>query len=319
MPKKEKKSEKIDLVRKILDNPNELTPSTNDKYIDALKLRLKYQSSYHQPRHLYYESNETGLKPMVQIHHEKIEEKPSFETEQLNEKKEVLTNLVQPLKNGLYDEGEDLYEIEQVSEYDIPDFIEVKPKDQLTSLHPNKKISHPIDKKETNDILPKWELVEEQTYNNSKPEEYETIEESKDETLDEGVTLIKTDDEQENKDVLIWEPVTTDIGKEKKLVKKKNILKKITPEITDKEPELMVTELKKSIKKLQKLDTKLVYNFKGYILYQKEIDLGNNKKRVIHFFSKDKPDDSIPSALPDNYEVKINKKTGVPYIRKKRN
>ena len=77
MPKKEKKSEKIDLVRKILDNPNELTSSTNDKNIDALRLRLKYQSRYHQPRHLYNESNETELKPMVQIHHEKIEEKPS--------------------------------------------------------------------------------------------------------------------------------------------------------------------------------------------------------------------------------------------------
>jgi hypothetical protein len=49
------------------------------------------------------------------------------------------------------------------------------------------------------------------------------------------------------------------------------------------------------------------------------MDLGDNKKRVIHFFSKDEPEDSIPSSLPENYEVKINKKTGVPYIRKKEN
>jgi len=317
MTKKEKKSEKIDLVRKILDNPIEITPSTNDKNIDALRLRLKYQSRYHQPRHLYNESNETELKPMVQIHHEKIEEKPSFETEQLKEKKEESPNNIQPLENGLYDEGEDLFEIEQVSEYDIPDFIEVKPKDQLTPLHPIKKIPYPIEKKENNDILPKWELVEEELNNTPKTEEYETFEEYKDENSYEGKTLIKID-EQENKDIPIWEPVTNDTLKEKKLIKKKNIFKQTIPGKTDKKPKLIVTELKKSIKKLQKIDTELVYNFKGYTLYQKEIDLGNNKKRVIHFFSKDKPDNSIPSSLPNNYEVKINKKTGVPYIRKKR-
>ncbi|OYT28584.1 hypothetical protein B6U98_04555 [Thermoplasmatales archaeon ex4572_165] len=318
MPKKEKKSEKIDLVRKILDNPNELTPSTNDKYIDTLKFRLKYQSRYHQPKHLHHKLNENGLKPTVQIHHEKIEEKPSFEPEQLNEKKEDSPNLSQPLENGLYDEGEDLFEIEQVSEYEIPDFIEVKPKDQLTSLHADKNTSHPIGKNGNNDILPKWELVEEDSNHIPKTKEYETFDDYKKEDRNDDVTLIKPD-EQENKEIPIWEPALKNIGKEKKLVKKKNIFKQTTKEKTDKKPELLVTELKKSIKKLHKIDTKLVYNFKGYILYQKEIDLGNNKKRVIHFFSKDKPDESIPSALPDNYEVKINKKTGVPYIRKKRN
>jgi hypothetical protein len=47
------------------------------------------------------------------------------------------------------------------------------------------------------------------------------------------------------------------------------------------------------------------------------MDLGNNKKRIIHFFSKDTPEDSTPSPLPKDYEVRVNKKTVVPYIRKK--
>ena len=53
------------------------------------------------------------------------------------------------------------------------------------------------------------------------------------------------------------------------------------------------------------------------LLYEKEIDLGRGKTRTIRFFSKDVPDDSIPTTLPEDYEVKINKKTGVPYLRKK--
>ena len=53
-------------------------------------------------------------------------------------------------------------------------------------------------------------------------------------------------------------------------------------------------------------------------LYRKEIVLQSNKKRIIHFFSKDKPEDGETVELPEGYEVNTNKKTGVPYISRKK-
>ena len=60
------------------------------------------------------------------------------------------------------------------------------------------------------------------------------------------------------------------------------------------------------------------YRHRGYTLYRKEIKLGSDKKRTINFFSKEKPDDGKPVQLPDGYEVKVNRKTGVPYIKRKK-
>ncbi len=55
-----------------------------------------------------------------------------------------------------------------------------------------------------------------------------------------------------------------------------------------------------------------------YTLYKKEIITKNGKKRTIRFFSKGEPEDAEPITLPKAYEIKENKKTGVPYLRKKK-
>ena len=55
-----------------------------------------------------------------------------------------------------------------------------------------------------------------------------------------------------------------------------------------------------------------------YTLYEKKIELGSGKKRTVRFFSKGEPEDSEPIELPDDFEVKVNKKTGVPYLKKKK-
>ena len=60
------------------------------------------------------------------------------------------------------------------------------------------------------------------------------------------------------------------------------------------------------------------YMHKDYTLYEKQIKSGKGKKRVVHFFSKAEPDDGEPIDLPPGFEVKINKKTGVPYLKKKK-
>jgi Holliday junction resolvasome RuvABC DNA-binding subunit len=55
-----------------------------------------------------------------------------------------------------------------------------------------------------------------------------------------------------------------------------------------------------------------------YNLYEKEIELKDGNKRTVRFFSKEEPENSKLIMLPRGYEVKENKKTGVPYLRKKK-
>ena len=66
----------------------------------------------------------------------------------------------------------------------------------------------------------------------------------------------------------------------------------------------------------KKTVNKKPYRHGAYALYKKEISIGNDNTRVVRFFSKEPPEDSQPSPLPSGYEVKINRKTGVPFIKK---
>jgi ERCC4-type nuclease len=59
------------------------------------------------------------------------------------------------------------------------------------------------------------------------------------------------------------------------------------------------------------------YREGDYTLFEKEIKSQSDKKRTVRFFSKGEPEDAYPIDLPEGYVVKINKKTGVPYLKKK--
>jgi len=59
------------------------------------------------------------------------------------------------------------------------------------------------------------------------------------------------------------------------------------------------------------------YRHGDYTLYKKEIETSSGKKRTVHFFSKAEPDEGVSVESPAGFEVKVNKKTGVPYLRKK--
>ena len=78
--------------------------------------------------------------------------------------------------------------------------------------------------------------------------------------------------------------------------------------------EITINDLKSKEKDLNKD----FFKYKEYTLYRKEIVLQSDKKRIIHFFSKEKPDDGFKVKMPKGYEVKTNKKTGVPYISRKK-
>ncbi len=74
----------------------------------------------------------------------------------------------------------------------------------------------------------------------------------------------------------------------------------------------------------ESVDEELVYNkskgfkYNDYFLFEKEISVKGGGTRAIRFFSKEEPEEGVAIELPEGYEVKINKRTGVPYLKKKK-
>lgn len=62
-----------------------------------------------------------------------------------------------------------------------------------------------------------------------------------------------------------------------------------------------------------------VFTYGEYTLYKKEIETSDGKKRTIHFFSKTPPEAAEAVPLPDGFEVKLNNKTGLPFLKRKCN
>jgi len=62
-----------------------------------------------------------------------------------------------------------------------------------------------------------------------------------------------------------------------------------------------------------------VYKQGDYTLYTKEVVLRGGRKQRIYFFSKKQPENATPCPLPEGYEVKVNEKTGLPFLKKKNN
>ncbi len=60
------------------------------------------------------------------------------------------------------------------------------------------------------------------------------------------------------------------------------------------------------------------YQHGDYFLYEKKITVKSGQKRTVRFFSKTEPDEGKSIKLPKGYEVKENRKTGVPYLKKKK-
>ncbi len=69
--------------------------------------------------------------------------------------------------------------------------------------------------------------------------------------------------------------------------------------------------------KTQKSSAFDVCTYKEYTLYQRETKTPNGKRSTLHFFTKNKSDKGHPSPLPKGYRIALNKKTGVPYLKKR--
>lgn len=58
------------------------------------------------------------------------------------------------------------------------------------------------------------------------------------------------------------------------------------------------------------------FTYGDYTLYTKEVKLRGGRPQRIYFFSKKGKDDAEPCAKPEGYEVTVNKRTGLPLLKK---
>lgn len=78
---------------------------------------------------------------------------------------------------------------------------------------------------------------------------------------------------------------------------------------------VVILVLQKTQKKEGKKDENS-FKVGEYTLYIKEIPKKGGGVRKMYFFSKKRRGDAKPCEKPEGYEVEINKKTGVPFLRK---
>lgn len=60
----------------------------------------------------------------------------------------------------------------------------------------------------------------------------------------------------------------------------------------------------------------MAYQQNGYTLHAREVQLKGGHKQVIYFFSQRTPKSAVPVDMPDGYKVALNKRTGLPYLKK---
>ena len=61
----------------------------------------------------------------------------------------------------------------------------------------------------------------------------------------------------------------------------------------------------------------MAYTHGDYTLHAREVELKGGRKQVIYFFSKRTPKSGVPVEMPPGYGVEVNKRTGLPYLKKK--
>jgi hypothetical protein len=61
----------------------------------------------------------------------------------------------------------------------------------------------------------------------------------------------------------------------------------------------------------------MAYTHNGWTLYTRDVKLKGGRNQTIYFFSKRTPKSGTPCERPFGYLVGINKKTGLPFLKKK--
>jgi len=61
----------------------------------------------------------------------------------------------------------------------------------------------------------------------------------------------------------------------------------------------------------------MVYKHENWTLYTRDVKLKGGKTVTIYFFSARVPKYGTPCDLPEGHTVGVNKRTGLPYLKKK--
>lgn len=61
----------------------------------------------------------------------------------------------------------------------------------------------------------------------------------------------------------------------------------------------------------------MAFQHNGYTLHAREVVLKGGARQVIYFFSQRTPKSGLPVEMPEGYALSVNKRTGLPYLRKK--
>jgi len=61
----------------------------------------------------------------------------------------------------------------------------------------------------------------------------------------------------------------------------------------------------------------MAYEHNGWTLYTRDVTLKGGRNQTIYFFGKRTPKSGNPTELPSGYAVGVNKRTGLPYLKKK--
>jgi len=61
----------------------------------------------------------------------------------------------------------------------------------------------------------------------------------------------------------------------------------------------------------------MVYKQDGYTLYTRKVNLKGGKEQTIYYFAKKTPKSGTQCDLPNGYVVGVNKRTKLPYLKRK--
>lgn len=72
-----------------------------------------------------------------------------------------------------------------------------------------------------------------------------------------------------------------------------------------------------SMEEIRVPEISMAYTYQGWTLYTREVKLKRGPKVNIYFFSKKKPKSGkMMDDMPKGYKVGVNKRTGLPYLKK---
>jgi hypothetical protein len=353
MAKKSSDEELLKKIHRILDDPE--TSSQNKKddyYLSSLQRRIS-NNHQHDFKHLTKPTSSDGnLTPRVVIR--KRQESVQKEVKEKKVKQETVSvgdeeTYTISASQGVTVSDNELYEIEKpfLETEEIPEFIEVTSEEQEEETFEPPAEEEPLtitirsETDENDESLPEWEAVDEHKQIEDSFEGKDTVfveDKEKTQVFEEEnepeETNVSEFKQIKDKKPEIWEPLDSEKKKKPSLKKRFSHFKKSSKppkkKKSKKEPSVesfvetdsegnneKVTENVENDVTEEKKSKKDGFQYGDYTLYQKTITINDEEKRTIHFFAKDAPETGKPTDLPSDYEVKINRKTGVPYIKKK--